>query len=731
MMRKLLIMFLAVSLSGAAIAQPAIRPDHPRLFFNSETWPAIKARTESSRAGELKELLKEVDSYTDEPVAGNTGPIQVRDRNLPIGDIREFGRQAAASALAWRFTGEDKYLQKAKKMLKVSVDAYTEATKNRRPVGWYTHNRVNAACAYDWIYEALTPEERESIIVPFVKYVEMAQPEYGLEIPRNSGGSKETGYYGTAQLMWFVSLAAVGDGFCDELAAKLLKRGYDGFMDLLAYRQEHAGDDGGLSTICPNYSLGHYCYSQFNFFYTMISATGINPAADYPGLALFPNWIWWTWIRESKSPLSIRFAGSGDSYHNTNLVSSVRLWEQLSEFLQFYKDAASPDVVGQIAALRDFGRVRTIRTNVYPILPFIVETDFAIDIEEYRKTLENLPLKARHFETMGQVLMRSAWTPEATYCTFTTGSVIPSHKHFDENNFSIYKYDHLALDSGDRAKETDFNLCYYYSQSVAHNVVLIHKPGEPLPVHWGIKSTDPDDNRNYGGMTELTGSKTLAFETNDDYSYVASDATSCYGDKCTEAVRQFVFVHPDYFIVYDRVGAADSSYRKEWLLHTKEKPSVRNRIMNAASGDGRLFCQTLLPEDASLELEGGKDREYWVRDRNYPLDPETEKEYRIDCDRRGRGPYTGAWRLEVKPGALRNDDRFLHVLTAAYADVLKPVPAKLVRDMKRDGVELKIDGRKMTFWFNREGEVGGEVVIGSTSRPLTDEVQPQSGVMFE
>ena len=714
-----------------AIPRPEIRPDHPRIFFNADTWPAVKERAFGERKADLEALIEEVNRYTDNPVAERTGPVDVKDRSLPIGDIVEFGREAAACALVWRFTGKDKYLQKAKKMLRVSVDAYTEATKNGRPVRWYAHSRVNAYCAYDWIYEALTPEERRSFIVPLVEHAELVQPYSGLNIPRNNTGAVTSGFYGVQSLLWYSGLAGYGDGFCDDLARKHLDLGYKMLCEVMQYRCETAGDDGALATVCPNYALGHYGYAQFNFLFTMISATGVNIAPQYPELALLPNWIWWLWIRDRPNPPSLRHPGTGDSYHNTNLVSSTRFWEQISEFLQFYRESADADAVGIMEALRERGNGRKIATNIYPILPFIIETGSPAK-DFYKDILEKAPLKARHFETLGQFYMRSAWAPDATYCSFTAGSGMPNHKHFDENNFTIFKYDHLALDTGDRARETDFNLCYYYAQSVAHNVVLIHKPGEPLPQHWGIKiKDDPSANENYGGMVKMTGAKVKAFETGDRFTYIASDATACYGEKAKEAVRQFVFIYPDYFIVYDRVAAADPSYRKDWLLHFQNKPVVKKNITRADSGDGRLFCQTFLPEDAELELVGGKGKEYWVRDRNYPLDPKTDAEYHQDAIRRGRGPYMGSWRLEVKPGAARSEDRFLNVLTAAYIDTTKPVDAKYFQEGNQDCVSLKISGGPVIFRFNREGAVGGSVEIDGEQRPLTEEVQPQKGYIYE
>ncbi len=728
-MKKLSVLTLLLTISAVLSAQPQIRQDHPRIFFNSETWPEINERAHGINRNYLDKLLEEVNQMPDDPVAANYGPIPEQDRSLPIPPVKEFGRQAASCALAWRFTGREKYLEKAKKMLKVSVHAYTEATRNIRPVTWYAHSRINAICAYDWIYEALTDEERRELIVPLVEHVEQIQPEYGLNIPRNSAGDINTGFYGTRSMLWYSGLAAHGDGFCDSLAAKHLQTGHDWYRRVLQYRNDTAGDDGALSSAVPAYAMGNYSYAQFNFMYTMLSSTGVNIAAEYPKLPLYANWLWWLWIRDSDRPVSLRHAGVGDSFHNTNLMSSIPLYEQLSQFMQFYKDL-DHDTYGMMAALREFSRHTTVRNHVYPVLPFIVDTDHP-SRPYYLDVLNNSSLHARHFETLGQIYMRSAFAKDATYCSFTAGATLQQHKHFDENNFTIYKYDHLALDSGDRCKETDFNLVYYYSQSVAHNVVLVHKPDEPLPYHWGIKiNDDPQANMNYGGMVKMTGSKVKAFETNDQFTYIASDATECYGEKCTEAVRQFVFLYPDYIIVYDRMDSADPSYRKEWLLHTKNKPVVKKGVMRADSNDGRLFCQTLLPVDAKMEVIGGKGNEFLVGHRNYPMDPDYKEEHEKDAVRRARGPYWGNWRLEVEPSSARKDDRFLHVLTAASVDAFKPVDAKYVSDAQRDGVRVRFDGHDVTFWFNRTGEIGGAVEYDGVVSPLTNEVQQQTGFIY-
>ena len=157
---------------------------------------------------------------------------------------------------------------------------------------------------------------------------------------------------------------------------------------------------------------------------------------------------------------------------------------------------------------------------------------------------------------------------------------------------------------------------------------------------------------------------------------------------------------------------------------------MKKGVVRADSGGGRLFCQTLLPEDAVTEIVGGEGREFMVGDVNYAFDPGYLEKWKEPLKNCGRGPYWGGWRIEVEPSSEHKDDRFLHVMTAASDKVSRPVKAVYVKDDKRDGVMLKIDGKEITFWFNRNGETGGAVESEDITAALTDKVQEQSGFIY-
>ena len=69
--------------------------------------------------------------------------------------------------------------------------------------------------------------------------------------------------------------------------------------------------------------MGAYPWAHFNFFHTWLSATGENLAASYPGLALFPNWIYWTWIPNASDPSMPLYCGAMGPRNRGLLTSSV------------------------------------------------------------------------------------------------------------------------------------------------------------------------------------------------------------------------------------------------------------------------------------------------------------------------------------------------------------------------------------------------------------------------
>ena len=68
-----------------------IRSDHPRLFFNADTWPAVKQRA----LGAERKWYEYIKSRVD----------KLKGESLETAEPRELGPQAAWAAFVFRMTG--------------------------------------------------------------------------------------------------------------------------------------------------------------------------------------------------------------------------------------------------------------------------------------------------------------------------------------------------------------------------------------------------------------------------------------------------------------------------------------------------------------------------------------------------------------------------------------------------------------------------------------------------
>jgi len=678
----------------------SIRKDRPRLFFNTDTWPAIKSHALNEEA----DLFAKIKSGIDELVGKEIEP----------GD---HGRRAAEAAFVFLVTEEDKYLELARDLLSTSVNYYHQRYKEGKSVSWYSFSRINAWAAYDWIFSHLPEEERKTLGRSFMKAIENVQPTKAREaFPLENWSGPISGFYSTPGILWYAGLATYKEGIDNELAEKWLRRGYELYLELLEYRSGAAGDDGGTASAALNYALAAYPWAEFNFFHTFNSATGGNIAEEWPYLAYLPGYLFWNWLPGA------RYFGTGDSYHTTNRIPLGSMEMHLSQIIHFYGDRMPLEASFAKWIRQKIGR--NDRTS-FRFARFLVHINHP-ELEPAGPP-ENSPL-SRHFDNMGQIFFRSGSGLDDTYACFTAGGTTEMHKHYDHNNFVIFKKGFLALDTGTRP-EPGQHLSHYYCRTVAHNCILIHMPGEQMPRYWGNPAPEekilpyPNDG---GQQKRGIGSKVVAFETTPHFSYVAGDATETYHpDKCKLALRQFVFLPPDFFVVFDRVVSTEAEYKKNWLLHTATEPRLKGDTFYADQDQGRLFCRTLLPENAEITTIGGPGRQFWSDGRNWPFPdgyrtPDTTQ-------------LLGQWRVEVSPPEPAQQDYFLHLIQVGDQSLNAMADAELVTVKDSLGVRFSSGSKEWRVVFGQKGPASGHVSIKEDGKKvmdkaLTAEVQPQKAL---
>jgi len=674
--------------------QARIRPDHPRMFLNRETLPQVKAYV----------LAHEADFYAGVRRSVAAVPLRPDAAQCESGSTPKYGLYAQRCAFVWLMEGDRAALAKAKAYLKAGVEFYNRRSSARQTVNWYSASRVGALMAYDWIYGELTPGERQEIGQGFFRHVRDCLG--GRRFDRQNRGDYKSGFYGPPNLPWYVGLAFYGDGIDDAEAERLVRKGFEDHMDLMDYRSQAAGDDGGMASLATGYAFGMYPWAEFNFMHTLSSATGIALEERFDHMSLFPNWVLWNWI-----PGGWRY-GLADSAPAGRFGSGF-LEMHMLQIAHFYARRYPDRARLAMWVRQNVLERREHDTLWWPLAPFFVTR--CAELPGPDGPDARWPL-ARNFANMGVVFMRSGWAPTDTHAAFVAGGTISSHRHYDQGHFIIYRNGFLALDSGSYGpRERNEHLAEYFYRTVAHNSVLIYAPPEadrPAKI-WGGEADTLD-----GGQYVQDG-RQIAFETSDAYTYAATDATKCYAPaKCSEAVRQFVFVPPYHFVVCDRVTATDAGYAKAWLLHSAEEPQMLDDGFRVAERDGALVCCPIFPQDRQMKVVGGPGKEYWSAGKNRPQ----EGRHRS---------LSGSWRVEVSPGAPRERDVFVHLLRVGDAGLQDAGEYEPVEADGRVGVRFRTDAGYVTVAFNASGEVGGHITMDGPQkldRPLTTAIQPQEGL---
>jgi len=684
-----------------------LRKDHPRIFFNSDLLPMLKSRIVEDRIGD------NVGKYYEKITKWAKKYIHKHPKD---GDL---GTQAAKMALIYHISKNPEYLKAARLRLEKSIAFYRQCDQNNKAVSWYSTSRINAICAYDWIFNSLSIEERQRMGHDILEHVEAVQP--GLikkKVTACNTSSYKSGFYGTPALLWYAGLAMTGENIDNKRASRFLKQGYDLNIKMLEHRSRIAGDDGGSATYSLGYAMGSYTWADMNFFHSIKSALGIDMASQWQYPAYMVNYILWNLLPGNQ------YLGSGDTFHNTNKLPDWQTYGYLAQIRHFYGQSL-PDYAALAAWLQAKSN-KTEYTDIWPAMPLLLSNLSKSPSPKPPKDFNFPP--ARHFEGLGQIFMRSGQNNHDTYAQFTIGSKTKNHKHFDENNFTIFSNGFQALDTGSRP-EPGSHLFSYYCRTVAHNCILIRMEGEIMPRYWG--SYAPKEPKfpmpNDGGQSKRTGSRLIAFETHPEYTYIAGDATPAYHPaKCALALRQFVFIPPRYFIIFDRVVSIKAQQKKTWLLHTARKPVIMEKhIFTAEHENGRLFCQTLLPAKVEMKIIGGPGKQFWNDGRNWPL----PLDYKISNNHE----LLGQWRVEISPTEKNIEDMFLNFIEVGPKKLSAPsVLPVLIINPGESGLEFNDGELNIRLFFSTGKTIGARIdyIKGkqSINRPLTGKVQKQTGI---
>ncbi|MBM3888215.1 MAG: hypothetical protein FJ388_03720 [Verrucomicrobia bacterium] len=676
---------------------PRLHAKHPRLFVNESSWPAIKQRALGEEKEFYDQMARRVNALKLERIAANN-----------------FGMEAMEAALVYRVGGDKTLLEKLHRMLRVSMEVIPQ---RREGASERSFPAIAWSAALDWVWDESPADERQSLAATM-----LSDAWKRVEEARAAKKLAEWPHYYVRSIFWFVGVALL-DASLDDVsfarAVALIGIGLKHYQERLAKLIEVGGEDGVWQTN-PEYDLGSVPSPVFAFFHSWKAATGEELPQAWSVAGVSAELALRTVVGITRDHIRhFNYAGHSNGSWGFGQMRADLLADFLGQHIYFFGKTRPAE-----AAIAQHLRWRMAETGgaklpgELPVLRFLT---IGLQGPAQPAALPPLPL-ARHFASVGMVMMSSGFGPDDTYALYSQGGGVKGRRHdFDVTHFAIYKRGHLALDSG--ARFAAGHSANYRHQTVAHNAVLIHMPGEKSP-----RSQTGPVTANGGGQNRYPEeARPLAFESDRLFAYTATDATPVYSAaKCAQMTRQFVYLAPDHFVVFDRVVSTQPGYAKSWLLHAGNEPDIARREFRADNEGGRLFCRTLYPLDAVIEKIGGAGKEFWTDGRNWPIEDFWQTPGSRDWWKRyGKGlteppAAMGRWRVEVKPGAARADDCFLHVIQVSAQNVPRMIESEVRESGGRIILNFAANTRTCTFIFNKTGPIGGSLRIAQDGKAVVD-----------
>ncbi len=670
---------------------PTVYPtkgQHPRVLINQSDVNRLKANLDHWENKAAYEEMQELAALD------KTGILRDVDYNNYDWKAVEC---AESNALLYLLTGEDSYADKAVTIMTNYLNTVKYTTTSVFRDRGISGTIFSASLVYDWCWGApsFTDARKEALITAVATQASLigcGWPPVKFDAYGNGQGWEES----LIRDMFAFSIATY-----DELPEIYACVGGRVLNDFVPVANTHYGYGSTFHRMGDNY--GPYRF-EFEVVMTML-LKGMGR-----GNLISANQQWMGYqLLYRRRPDDGTFQ-DGDIWEKagSDVTALIPLAFELSCLYQdTYMKQLFSDWVADPSTLThsDGGDYRTLSVPIYLALN---------DVSVGRSQRSELPLSHFSGAETGIMTARTGWDTGKGSNTMMVSMKLPeryyaSHSHLDAGHFEIYYKGPLALDSGFYDSFGSLHDYNYNKRTIAHNSMLIYKEGE-TDFGFGTAGGDMDSNDGgqrkiykYPSTTTLTDYQTLnkagtviSYDFGDDlnapsYTYMRGDMTNWYStEKIENFERSFLFynffddTYPGALIVFDKVKSDDASYKKTWLLHSQEEPTIVGNTATFArtknSYNGRLVNETLLPADATIKKVGGTGKEYLVGDTNYP--PQSKHSDGVD--------ESGKWRIEVSPDAANAEDYFLNVIQVSDNDnSIVPLDATMYEDDKFYGVRIK------------------------------------------
>lgn len=639
-MQAMFIMIVLILTSGLqpivraaedATPTPKVRRDRPRIFIRAKAWdgPSVEKLHESMKLPEYQKLVLKLDRL------GN-------GLRYLIGD-EAAGKKAVENLKAMKIEGESPSYSG------ISAQHY--------------------AAMYDWLHDHpdLDAESRKKMILHMEKWADGYMGSLKADGPCTPFYSRVSGAIAG---LTTIGLALSGDSpKADEY---------------VRYAAQHLRNNIGRIREVEDGAAGGGTYSYYHMFTDLANMVAAWRSAT--------DWDAGRWIKEHQGNWLERqllfqiwntypngwFVKDGDLWDGNGQVDKKQFRMQIDTVTSIYHNG--------------FGRTwademyKRWGTSVYHG-EYIWEYFIFNDPEVKAKPLEELG-RTEVFspEQHGIVCWRDSWKPDATVIHFRAGENCDHHGTQDSGKFTIFKELPLAIKDGNYSGGYMKSKHLYYKSAWSANVVVFDGPKNhgwqpAIPdidkwTSWEDWKAQRDRIVKRPPFGRLTSN-----EANDKFARAISDLTG----SCPEGSswkRELVFLGYKYLLVLDRVKPG-KDVETRWTLHTINEPNIDGQSLIAENGKARLFCRTLLPDNAKLsKVSDFAHKDQQGKDQTFP-------------DFKGNPEQMlGGWRTDVTPPDPKADSVYLHMLFPTTSDEKMP---ECVVKSEGDRLLVKVGALEYTF----------------------------------
>lgn len=628
--------------------QPKVVPpdSRPRLWVNEDSLPEVR---ENLTKGENASLWKEVKETAAKPFDFKFEP------GVEISYNNNLEKAVVAKAFVYLMDGDVQMGREAVSLTRdyLSAVEFGNLLDITREIG---RAMYAAARVYDWCYDLMSDEERETIRVNLMRLaddMEIGWPPFKQMIVNGHGNEAQLNCHLLSMAIAIYDEDPVPYQYCSYRILEEL-------VPMRRFEYQSARHNQGIG-----YGIYRFCWDMHAawLFYRMtgekVFHENIEDVRKY-----------WFYMRLPNEEQLADGDGNVDG-RKANLGATSLLT---------YSYANDPIMK------RDFIRQGGLKYD--PILVLLLNDP---DLEP-APDFTSLPLTIDFGPVLGGMVARTGWSMGEGASDVVVemkggGYHFGNHQHPDSGSFQIYYRGHQVVDLGQyhfygTPYDSNFN-----KRSISHSMMLAYDPEEKFlsgklvndgggryrnacPLTPKMTKTDP----RYANGTILSSdfgpSKQRPF-----FTYFSVNLTSVYSEKIKDYVRTFCFLnlddeqHPAALIVMDNMSTSKPEIRKYWQANTLNPPQTTDDgviLTNSDLGlEGKVTLRMLRPgnADRNMEVLSGKEATNIFGNQLEPPNPDT--------------PRSKGHRIMFSPKIEKEKDMFLSVMTMSDADA-EGLPVDLV-----------------------------------------------------